>query len=168
MLDVILTSDSIDPKTKMESDSPIPCMTKVFDEYLNGEVSRHPLLADRLEEFSFQGLAERQQAAEVRLREKGITFAVYGHTDGTEKVWPFDVVPRPMSHTEWVRIESGLKQRIRALNLYLDDIYGPQKILNDGVVPRELVLTAKTYRPQLEGFRPPKAGHGTANSCGDD
>ena len=61
-----------------------------------------------------------------------------------------------MSHSEWTRIEAGLKQRIRALNLFLDDIYGPQHILNDGVVPRELVMTAKTYRPQLQGFRPPK------------
>ncbi len=129
---------------------------KAYDEYLDGEVSRHPLLENRLQELSFAGLAERQRAAEVRLREKGITFAVYGHTDGTEKVWPFDVVPRPMSHTQWTVIESGLKQRIRALNLFLDDVYGAQHILNDGIVPRELVLTAKTYRPQLQGFRPPK------------
>ncbi|MFO0918877.1 MAG: circularly permuted type 2 ATP-grasp protein [Planctomycetaceae bacterium] len=127
-----------------------------FDEYQDGDISRHPLLADRLEEFSYQSLAERQQAAENRLREKGITFAVYGHSDGTEKVWPFDVVPRPISGREWTRLETGLKQRIRALNLFLDDIYGSQKILNDQVVPRDLVLSAKTYRPQLQGFRPPK------------
>lgn len=127
-----------------------------FDEYLDGEVARHPLLVNRLEEFTYQGLSERQQQAETRLREKGITFAVYGHRDGTEKVWPFDIVPRPISQSEWVTIESGLKQRIRALNLFLDDIYGAQKILNDGVVPRELVFTAKTYRPQMQGFRPPK------------
>lgn len=126
-----------------------------FDEYQNGEVSRHPLLADRLERFSTQHLAERQQAAEVRLREKGITFAVYGHSDGTEKVWPFDVVPRPIAVDEWTRIEAGLKQRIRALNLFLDDIYNEQKILKDRVVPRDLVLSAKTYRPQLQGFKPP-------------
>lgn len=127
-----------------------------FDEYLDGEVARHPLLADRLDQFTFQGLAERQEQAEVRLREKGITFAVYGHRDGTEKVWPFDVVPRPISHREWVTIEAGLKQRIRALNLFLDDVYGAQLILKDGVVPRELLETAKTFRPQLQGFRPPK------------
>jgi len=128
----------------------------VFDEYRDGEVARHPLVCDRLEEFPLKSLAERQGLAESRLREKGITFAVYGHSDGTEKVWPFDVVPRPISHREWDRMEAGLKQRIRALNLFLDDIYGSQRILNDGVVPREMVLTAKTYRPQMEGFRPPK------------
>ncbi|MFN0197151.1 MAG: circularly permuted type 2 ATP-grasp protein, partial [Planctomycetaceae bacterium] len=127
-----------------------------FDEYQDGAVARHPLLANRLEKFSTQHLAERQHAAEVRLREKGVTFAVYGHADGTEKVWPLDVVPRPIGAEEWTTIEAGLKQRIRALNLFLDDIYGPQHILNDGVVPRELILSAKTYRPQLQGFRPPK------------
>lgn len=128
----------------------------VFDEYRDGEVARHPLVCNRLDAFPLQSLAERQHLAETRLREKGITFAVYGHSDGTEKVWPFDVVPRPMSGGEWSRIESGLRQRIRALNLFLDDIYGQQRILNDGVVPREMVLSAKTYRPQMEGFRPPK------------
>lgn len=128
----------------------------VFDEYLNGDVSRHPLLADRLHEFTIEGLAQRQSAAERRLREKGITFAVYGHSDGTEKVWPFDIVPRPIAATEWVRIEQGLKQRIRALNLFLDDVYGDQKIFRDKVVPAELVFSAKTYRPQMQGFRPPR------------
>ncbi len=128
----------------------------VFDEYQDGSVARHPLLANRLEKFSTQNLTDRQHAAEVRLREKGITFAVYGHADGTEKVWPFDVVPRPIAIDEWERVETGLKQRIRALNLFLDDIYNEQKILKDGVVPRELLLTAKTYRPQMQGFRPPK------------
>lgn len=127
-----------------------------FDEYQDGTVSRHPLLANRLERFSTQNLSDRQLLAETRLRERGITFAVYGHADGTEKVWPFDVVPRPIAVDEWIDVEAGLKQRIRALNLFLDDIYGPQNILNDGVVPRELVLSAKTYRPQMQGFRPPK------------
>jgi len=148
-----LNQSTLDPLTREE---PMSLSRIAFDEYQDGDVSRHPLLADRLEKFSTQDLSERQQIAEVRLREKGITFAVYGHSDGTEKVWPFDVVPRPISADEWLRIETGLKQRIRALNLFLDDIYNEQKILNDRVVPRELVLSAKTYRPQLQGFRPPQ------------
>lgn len=129
---------------------------KVFDEYLDGEVARHPLLVNRLEQFSLQGLAERQDLAEARLREKGITFAVYGHQDGNEKVWPFDVVPRPLPQKEWERIDAGLKQRILALNLFLDDIYNDKKIIRDGIVPQEMIATAKTYRPQMEGFKPPK------------
>ena len=147
---------------RVTSEIPLEQVTKIvakkmaYDEYRDGEVARHPLLANRLEKFSTQHLADRQQAAEIRLREKGITFAVYGHTDGTEKVWPFDIVPRAIDAKEWTHIESGLKQRIRALNLFLDDIYGPQHILNDGIVPREMIVTAKTYRPQMQGFRPPK------------
>lgn len=128
-----------------------------FDELIDGSgVPRYRGLASRLNTLNFTDLAVRQKTAEEHLREKGITFAVYGHSDGTEKVWPFDVVPRAIPSAEWNQVERGLQQRIRALNLFLDDVYGPKHILNDGTVPRELVLTAKTYRPVCEGFRPPK------------
>ena len=127
-----------------------------FDELLTSEgTPRHPALSDGLASLSSEMLAERQRHAEEELLEKGITFAVYGHNDGNEKVWPFDVVPRPIAWDEWLIIESGLKQRIRALNLFLDDVYGDGKIMKDGVVPEELVKTAKTYRPECQGFRPP-------------
>ena len=86
----------------------------------------------------------------------GITFNVYGHEDGTEKVWPFDLVPRILDAHEWQRVEDGLRQRIRALNLFVDDVYNDQRIFADGVVPGELVLEAPTYRPQMQGFRPAK------------
>jgi uncharacterized circularly permuted ATP-grasp superfamily protein len=128
-----------------------------FDEFVaDGGEPRHPALARSLNQIALRDLTGRQRSAEERLREKGITFAVYGHQDGTEKVWPLDIIPRVISRKEWQTIETGLRQRIRALNLFLDDIYGPQKILQDGVVPRELILTAKTYRKQCEGFRPPR------------
>ena len=127
-----------------------------FDELLTSAgAPRHPALSDGLASLSSEMLAERQRHAEEELLEKGITFAVYGHNDGNEKVWPFDVVPRPIAWDEWLIIESGLKQRIRALNLFLDDVYGDGKIMKDGVVPEELVKTAKTYRPECQGFRPP-------------
>jgi uncharacterized circularly permuted ATP-grasp superfamily protein len=127
-----------------------------FDEFVGeGGAARHSALAAALEQVSLPELAGRQRFSENQLREKGITFAVYGHEEGTEKVWPFDIIPRVMSQQEWAAVENGLKQRIRALNLFLDDIYGEKKILKDRVVPRELVLSAKTYRPQCEGFRPP-------------
>ncbi len=127
-----------------------------FDELLTSAgTPRHPALSDGLASLSSEMLAERQRHAEEELLEKGITFAVYGHNDGNEKVWPFDVVPRPIAWDEWQIIESGLKQRIRALNLFLDDVYGDGKIMKDGVVPEELVKTAKTYRPECQGFRPP-------------
>ncbi|HQX53774.1 MAG TPA: circularly permuted type 2 ATP-grasp protein [Planctomycetaceae bacterium] len=127
-----------------------------FDELLTSAgTPRHPALSGGLASLSPEMLAERQRHAEEELLEKGITFAVYGHNDGNEKVWPFDVVPRPVAWDEWITIEAGLKQRIRALNLFLDDVYGDGKIMKDGVVPEELVKTAKTYRPECQGFRPP-------------
>lgn len=127
-----------------------------YDELLTIEgAPRHPALSECLASLSADVLAERQRHAEVELLEKGITFAVYGHNDGNEKIWPFDVVPRPVAFDEWAMIEAGLKQRIRALNLFLDDVYGPGRIIRDKVVPEELLRTAKTYRPECEGFRPP-------------
>lgn len=127
-----------------------------FDELLTPDgTPRHPALSDGLASMSPEVLAERQRHAEEELLEKGITFAVYGHNDGNEKVWPFDIVPRPVAWDEWQKIERGLKQRIHALNLFLDDVYGDGKIMKDGVVPEELVKTAKTYRPECQGFRPP-------------
>lgn len=128
-----------------------------FDEFVAADgVARHATLDHALSQVSLAELTDRQRFSEKQLREKGITFAVYGHEEGTEKVWPFDIIPRVISQAEWTTVADGLKQRIRALNLFLDDIYGPQKILKDNVVPRELILSAKTYRKQCEGFRPPK------------
>lgn len=109
----------------------------------------------RLNAISPGELRVRQRAAELNLSNMGITFNVYGHEDGTEKVWPFDLLPRIIDADEWTRVEQGLKQRIHALNLFVSDIYNERKIVKDGVVPAELLESAKTYRPQMEGFRPP-------------
>src|SRR6185369_12651721 len=85
-----------------------------------------------------------------------ITFAVYGHRDGAEKVWPFDLLPRIVAQEEWERLERGLKQRIRALNMFLNDIYNEQRIVRDCVVPEEVIRTAKSFRPQCIGLNPPQ------------
>ena len=97
-------------------------------------------LAKRLALLSDGELVRRQKAADLTLLNMGITFAVYGHEAGTEKVWPFDIVPRIVDATEWNKIDRGLKQRIRALNMFVADVYGEQRILNEGVVPRDLLL----------------------------
>ncbi len=81
----------------------------------------------------------------------GITFSVYGDTQGTEKIFPFDIVPRIVGAQEWDRVERGLKQRICALNLFIDDVYHEQKILRDGIIPREIVLGARELSPGLSG-----------------
>lgn len=128
-----------------------------YDEMFSAEgtprnVCRH--FVDRLNQTPGTELTARQEAAELDLRNMGITFNVYGHEDGTEKVWPFDLLPRIIDGSEWSMIESGLAQRIRALNLFVDDIYNDQKILKDGIVPTEMILSAPTYRPQMAGFSP--------------
>src|SRR5438477_548643 len=110
----------------------------------------------RLESLADGDLIRHQKAAESMLRNLGITFAVYGHQDGTEKVWPFDILPRVIEPEEWATIERGLKQRIRALNLFLHDIYNERRVLKEKIVPEELILSAKTYRASCAGLQPPK------------
>lgn len=112
-------------------------------------------LARRLETLSEGELVRRQKAADLTLLNMGITFAVYGHEAGTEKVWPFDIVPRIVDGAEFEKIELGLKQRILALNLFIADIYGEQRILQAGVVPSELLFSAPCYLKQCVGLRPP-------------
>ena len=85
----------------------------------------------------------------------GITFAVYGDQQGNEKIFPFDIVPRIVSAVEWAHVEAGLKQRIQALNLFINDIYHDQNIVNDDVVPRKLLEHAASYRPECHGLNPP-------------
>ena len=97
-----------------------------------------------------------QQAAERILVQLGITFNVYGDSAGTERPFPFDLVPRVVKAGEWEWIERGLKQRIHALNAFIDDIYHDQRILKDRVIPEEVVRSAAFYRPQCVGLRPPK------------
>jgi uncharacterized circularly permuted ATP-grasp superfamily protein len=114
------------------------------------------LLAQRLGSLSVDELARRQHAAERSLLTMGITFNVYGHEAGAEKIFPFDLVPRIVEARDFARIERGLAQRIRALNLFVDDCYRDQKILADGVVPRDLVESSKGFLPACVGLRPPK------------
>lgn len=111
---------------------------------------------DRIESFGADELNRRQHAAELTLRNMGITFNVYGHQEGTEKVWPFDVLPRIIDQNEWKQVERGLAQRIRALNMFVDDIYNGQKIIRDGKLPEYLLATASTFREQMRGFSPSK------------
>ena len=101
-------------------------------------------------------LLARQAAAERALMQLGITFNVYGEQAGVEKIFPFDLVPRVLSGREWSRLEKGLKQRIHALNLFIDDLYHDQKILKDGVIPREIIQSAKSFRRQCVGWSPPR------------
>jgi len=110
----------------------------------------------RLAAFASGELAERQRAADKALLNMGITFNVYGHEAGTEKVWPFDIVPRVIESSEWEMIERGLKQRIHALNCFVDDLYNGRRIVKDGVVPEWLVDSGRCFRGPCAGLEPPR------------
>ena len=86
----------------------------------------------------------------------GVTFNVYSDNQGTERIFPFDVVPRVVPSDEWQWLERGLKQRIKALNCFLDDIYNDQKIIKDGLITREVVESATGFLEPCLGLKPPK------------
>ena len=107
-----------------------------------------------LRETSADDLRRRQDAIEKMLFRMGVTFTVYSDSAGTEKIMPFDIVPRIVSSIQWSQIEAGLKQRIAALNLFLTDVYGPGQIIKDGIVPRDIIESASGYLPECRGLRP--------------
>src|SRR6266853_593182 len=114
------------------------------------------LLFKEIESLPAGELAARQQTAERALLQAGITFTVYSDNRGVEKTLPFDLVPRIVSGMEWNRLERGLQQRLRALNLFIDDLYHRQKVIKDGIVPREVIESSKGFRPQCVGLNPPR------------
>jgi len=129
-----------------------------YDEMFDDQQRPRPgteAVVDRFNDLPPEELKRRQQSAEKALLQMGITFSVYGDEQGTERIFPFDIVPRIIPHNEWLEIEDGLKQRIQALNLFINDLYHDQKILKDGIIPKELVLSASGYRPECVGLNPP-------------
>ena len=130
-----------------------------YDELIDPDGNPRPgaqLLVDKIDSLPDGDLALRQKAAEAQLLKMGITFNVYGRDEGTEKIFPFDIIPRIVSGSDWQQIENGLKQRILALNEFIQDVYNDKKILKDKIVPEELILTSRTYRKECEGFTPPR------------
>jgi uncharacterized circularly permuted ATP-grasp superfamily protein len=112
-------------------------------------------------------LAARQAAADLAIKEMGITFTVYSEEEGTiDRNWPFDIVPRIIPKSEWDDIEAGLIQRVKALNLFINDLYHKQKIIKDGVFPAEVLADSKNFRPQCVGVTP--ALGIWAHICGSD
>jgi uncharacterized circularly permuted ATP-grasp superfamily protein len=124
-------------------------------------------LARYLADLGSDELVVRQHAADLAIKAMGITFTVYHEQGGSiDRAWPLDIVPRTIALSEWNRIEAGLKQRARALNRFIDDIYHDQKIIKDGVFPGQIVTTSKNFRKRCVGISPP---HGIwAHICGSD
>lgn len=133
-------------------------MPVAFDEMkgLDEEVrTAYAVLDDWLKGQSPELLGQRCQEAELLFRRIGITFAVYGEAESTERLIPFDVIPRILSSTEWDFLRRGLEQRVRAINMYLNDIYSQRTILKAGIVPEELVFQNPQFRPEMNGQRVP-------------
>src|ERR1700738_4465183 len=130
-----------------------------YDEMFSAPTEVRPqyrLIHELLIDLPIDEMRRKKQAADLSFLHQGITFTVYGREEGTERIFPHDLLPRIVTSSEWETIERGLTQRITALNLFLRDIYNEGRCLADGVVPREIVYSCKHYRRQMREFDVPK------------
>jgi len=133
-------------------------MAAAFDEMTGGDGTIRPPYAGIsgwLGEVTPEVLDRRRREAELVFRRIGITFAVYGEAEATERLIPFDVIPRVLSAGEWTTLRAGLEQRVKAINLYINDVYGRREILRAGIVPEELVFQNPVFRPEMNGQKVP-------------
>ncbi len=133
--------------------------SRFFDEMVGADGSiREPyrILGDWLAAQPRGGVSEKSRAAEAIFRRLGITFAVYGADEATERLIPFDIIPRIIAAAEWRKLEKGIEQRVRAMNAFLYDIYHSQEIIRAGRIPEQMVLNNAAYCPEMIGFDPPR------------
>lgn len=123
-------------------------------------------LFQHLEGVTFKQMEELQKNANATIAQMGISFTVYSDKGNIDRLWPFDVFPRTISSTEWKSISNGLVQRLKALNMFIEDVYNDQAIFKAGIIPEEVILSSKDYRPECKGM---KLKHGSwACICGSD
>lgn len=108
-----------------------------------------------IRDLDAEGYSKLQNQADIETLNNGITFTVYANKAGTERIFPFSLVPRIMEAEEWRKLSAGLKQRIKALNLFLNDIYHDARCVNDGVIPADLTLGGRGFMSQVKGINPP-------------
>jgi uncharacterized circularly permuted ATP-grasp superfamily protein len=140
-----------------------------FDEMFEstGDVRTHyQRLLTRYAGMSSEEFQKKRDLADNAFLTQGVTFTVYNDLEGTERIFPFDLIPRIIPRAEWEHVERGLGQRITALNLFLHDIYHEQKIVHDGIVPAEIIHSAAHFRPEFMGFNVPKDIY--IHICGSD
>jgi uncharacterized circularly permuted ATP-grasp superfamily protein len=140
-----------------------------FDEMFlpDGQVRPHyQKLYERFQTLEAEEFEQKRQAVDASFLRQGITFTVYNNDEGTERIFPFDLVPRIIPNKEWQYLEKGLTQRIIALNLFLADVYHEQAILKEKVIPAEIVLGAKHFRKEMMGIRPARDIY--IHICGSD
>lgn len=119
-----------------------------------------------LDSLSTEEIRERQRAADLAILEMGITFTVYSEGENIDRSWPYDIIPRIIDASTWNQVDAGLRQRVKALNLFIADIYDEQAVIRDGVFPRELLNNSANFRPECVGVKPPQGVW--AHVCGSD
>ncbi|MGB1311283.1 MAG: circularly permuted type 2 ATP-grasp protein [Leucothrix sp.] len=143
--------------------------TPFYDEVLKKNAIPRPVakhLFEYLKSLEKNELQARKEASQLCIEEMGVSFTIYSEGDNIDRDWPFDIIPRPIPADEWAQVEKGLIQRMKALNLFINDIYNDQQILKDGIVPRHLIDGSSNYLAACEGITPP---HGVwANISGTD
>ena len=140
-----------------------------YDEALDTSLSPRSAALGLFKQFdhtAFDSLQEMQSSAEVAIAQMGISFTVYSDSGNIDRQWPFDVFPRTIAADEWAQISKGLKQRLKALNLFIEDVYNEQAIFKAGVMPLEVVTTSKDYRPECQGMTLKHTSW--ASICGSD
>ena len=128
--------------------------TQLWDELLDSHGSARPAAAELVEQIRSLGMSElqqRQDLAELDILAMGITFTVYSDGKGIDRAWPFDIIPRVIDAAEWRTIEAGLKQRLQAINAFIDDVYHDQRIIHDGVFPADLLDQSVNFRKECIG-----------------
>lgn len=123
-------------------------------------------LIEKLSELSSDELQFRQRASDASFLNQGITFTVYSDTQGTERPFPFDLLPRILTGAEWAHLEAGLTQRVRALNMFLHDVYHDGKVFRDNIIPYDLIASCKHYRREMRGVTVPQNAY--VSICGTD
>ncbi len=111
-------------------------------------------MASYLRSLTHEELLEKKTAAELATKTMSISFTVYSDAGNIDREWPFDIIPRVITQKEWDQTNRGLKQRLRALNCFIHDIYNDQKVFKDRLVSRELILNSGNFRKQCAGVKP--------------
>ena len=140
-----------------------------FDELIDNNGNPRPpakQLLGYLDSLSEEELEHKRTTAEATIKEMGISFTVYSDEGNIDRAWPFDIVPRTIKASDWKVAEAGLKQRLTALNMFIDDLYHDQKVIKDGIIPEHIITDSKNFRPECIGVSP---AYGVwAHICGTD
>lgn len=142
---------------------------KFYDEIISSPGNaRAPArrLVSHLRSLTDDDIRDRRNSADVAIKKMGITFTVYSEEGNIDRSWPFDIIPRVISSKQWERTAEGLEQRLRALNLFINDLYHEQKIVKDGILPSHILENSKNFRPECVGVSPPFGVW--AHICGTD